>query len=408
MVKLFNRRKSDQRKPYNTPHSRPQSSGDRAISHSPISKTALSDNQPHETMSPASPSEPQNPEALEFFDFTIPVYDDTSPAALQSARAAQTSSEAGCEFSAATQNPNASPNHNTTIATSVAPAQTTAQSKIFTFMGASGGVGTTSLAVQTAYELALSRRNKGVYARRNQAPDVCLIDLDFESGSCAYHMDLQPRVTLDDLSGSAARIDETFTAAMLSPHQCGVTLLAAINTHGANQRINPQSVMALLDAASTLYPYVIIDMPRYMQNWSEAVMGGSDFVGVVSELTISSLHMSRDILNRADETLGMPLKCHPILNKYERRSFNNTLRLKDAESVLHREVLGTICVDNDATREAINCGEPVGAIRPDNRYVKDTRKLLEKINQTCVIAAQSLATETVHQAEIDLDNIQAA
>jgi len=249
-------------------------------------------------------------------------------------------------------------------------------------------LGTTSLATQVAYELALMCKDKKANSRRPKDPQVCLIDLDFEGGSCAYHLDLTPSLTVEDLSNDTQRIDTTFTSALVSTHRSGISLLAVPNTPGANQEINPHAVMAMLDAASQLYRYVVIDMPRYSQSWTPAVMGGADFVGLISELTISSLHMARDSLNRtsaafANTSAEDTPNCHPILNKYERRSFKNTLRLNDAEAVLGQTVISTICVDPDTCREAINCGEPIGAIRPDNRYTKDSRQLISKIFESC-------------------------
>ncbi len=280
-------------------------------------------------------------------------------------------------------------------------------SKVFAFMGASGGVGTTSLATQIAYELALKCKDKQKNIRHPKDPQVCLIDLDFEGGTCAYHLDLLPSLSVEDISGSTDRIDTTFTSALVSTHECGVSLLAVPNISGANQIINPHAVMAMLDAASLLYQYVVIDMPRYSQSWTPAVIGGADFVGIVSELTISSLHMARNTLNRimspfALATHEVSPNCHPILSKYERRSFKNTVRLNDAESVLDRKVLGTICIDSDTCREAINCGEPIGALRPDNRYVKDTRILIKKIFESCE-ANNSPHMQTENQSQNTYD-----
>jgi len=259
----------------------------------------------------------------------------------------------------------------------VTPPQDTPQ--VFAFMGASGGVGTTSLATQIAYELAMSCRDSKAPTRQPKDPQVCLIDLDFEGGTCAYHLDLLPSLSINDLTGDAMRIDTTFTSALVSTHQSGVSLLAVPNTPQANQFINPHAVMAMLDAATQLYKYVIIDMPRYSQKWTPAIMTGADFVGILSELTISSLHMARSVLNIASDTIGDTSHCHPILTKYERRSFKNTLQINDAQTVLGRDVIGTICIDMDTCREAINCGEPVGALLPNARYVKDSRLLIQSI-----------------------------
>lgn len=247
--------------------------------------------------------------------------------------------------------------------------------RIFALVGATGGVGTTSLATQLAHEYAISAATNPRIKGRPADPRVCLIDLDFESGSCAHHLDLFPSLSLEDLCGPADHIDTAFTQALVSTHESGVSLLATPNTIGANARVNPYTVMAMLDAACELYDTVIIDMPRYRQPWSLPVMKAVDVLGITCELTIPSLHATRERLARLAHEANGAVNAQVILSKYERRSFKNTLRLNDAETAIGREVMMTLCLDPDTTREALNCGEPAGAIRPDSRFVKDVRKL---------------------------------
>lgn len=247
--------------------------------------------------------------------------------------------------------------------------------RIFALVGATGGVGTTSIATQLAHEFAVTSATGQFSKRRPKDPTVCLIDLDFESGACAHHLDLLPSLSLEDLCGPAEKIDRAFTQALVSTHECGVSLLAAPNTIGANARVNPQTIMAMLDAASELYDTVIIDLPRYYQPWTLSVMRAVDVLAVTCELTIPSLHAARERLNNISVNTNNSVNSQLILSKYERRSFRNTLRLSDAETALGRSIMSIICLDPDTTREALNCGEPAGVIRPESRFVKDTRKL---------------------------------
>lgn len=254
--------------------------------------------------------------------------------------------------------------------------------QIFALVGATGGVGTTCLATQLAHEFAVRNASNQIGRRRPVDPTVCLIDLDFESGACAHHLDLLPSLTIEDLCGPADQIDKAFTQALVSTHECGISLLAAPNTAGANARVNPHTVVAMLDAAAELFDTVIIDLPRYQQPWTRAVMRAVDMLGVTCELTIPSLHAARELLTMLSSTKSDNLNAHVILNKFEKRSFKNMLRLSDAETALGRSVLTTLCLDPDTTREALNCGEPAGAIRPDSRYVKEVRKLADAMKTT--------------------------
>ena len=269
-------------------------------------------------------------------------------------------------------------------------------SQCWAFMGAVGGVGTTTLAVQMAHELA--KLHKDTFKRYRRAePQICLIDLDFESGSCKHHLDVEPSLSIDDLTSDAIRIDTTLAQALFSTHSSGISVLAAPNLIGANARVKPETVLALLDAACEMFPYVILDLPRNWQSWSHAALAGSDFVGLLSDLTIPSLHMARTKRNQLAKMFEGEVSCQIILNKYERRFFNNALKLSDAQLALQRDIFGTICVDRDVTREALNCGEPVGAIRSDSRYVKDSRRLLHKIIEMSKLNIQNIPN-TAHIA----------
>ena len=242
-------------------------------------------------------------------------------------------------------------------------------------MGAAGGVGVTSLCIQMAHDLAIESQKKIQKTSRSKEARVCLIDLDFEGGSCAHHLDLTPSLSMSDLTQSPDNIDRALVSALVTTHASGLDLLAVPNTLGGNDMANPLVVTALLDLACQMYDHVIIDVPRYWRPWNMAAIGGADKFAIVTDLTIPSLHLARMRMNAIEKKLGGTIRAEIILNKYERRSFRNALRQKDAEIALKRDVSATICVDIETLREAINCGEPSGVIRPESRYVKDVREV---------------------------------
>ena len=254
------------------------------------------------------------------------------------------------------------------------------EARCIALMGAHGGVGTTSLAIQMAYEIALSyHKNNSVLTRGNAVdPKVCLIDLNFEIGACATYLDMPPSLDMGDLSGNPDRIDPSLTKALIATHESGLALLSAPNILGGNDHVNSDTILALLDAAAQLYDVVIMDLPRLWRPWTQAAIAAADHFCVVAELTIPSLHMARDRMSAIEAALPLSQPCDVVLNQVERRSFRNALRVADASKALHRDVSGVICVDGDTVREAINCGEPVGAVRAEARYVKDVRTLLAR------------------------------
>lgn len=247
------------------------------------------------------------------------------------------------------------------------------EAKCYAFMGASGGSGVTTLCIQMAFEIA-SRVQKTKSLQRHMEPSVCLIDLDFETGACASYLDVPPSLDIADICGPADRIDRSLVQALMSTHECSISVLSTPNALGANSLANPETVLALLDAAVQMYDHVILDLPRIWQPWIGAAISGADHFAIVSELTVPSLHTARSRLANIEKVLP-DVTCEVVLNKVERRSFRNSLRLGDAEKALKRTVSGVICTDQDTAREAINCGQAIGIIRPEARYVKDVKNL---------------------------------
>jgi len=241
--------------------------------------------------------------------------------------------------------------------------------KIIGLMGVSGGVGTTSLAIQMAYDI-LQKSGK-------KPPSVALIDLDFENGACADYLNVKARLTHEDLNEDPERIDVPLTAALIARHKTGINILGTKNRLGGNDAVNPDTVLAILDTVCDMYDVIILDIPRIWRPWNHAAIGASDHFSLVTELTIPGIHKTRQQIASIEDIVSpMSAPTEVIISKMERRTFKNEIRIQDALKILKRPLTGAICIDRETTTSALNRGAPAGLIRPDGRYVKDTRNVL--------------------------------
>lgn len=233
-------------------------------------------------------------------------------------------------------------------------------------MGASGGAGVTSVAIETGYAAMKLLRAGG-----NTAPRVCLLDLDFECGALASYLDIEAGLRPDVLAGDPSRIDPALTSAMIVKHGSGLRLLAAAGQLGGNAKVNPDCVLALMDAASTMYDVLVLDVPRLWRPWTQAALAAADRAIMLTELTIPGLYKTRLRLENIEAEISLSAPLDIVLSKYERRSFRAAISLKDAQAALGRDILASICVDAETPRDAMNCGEPSGSVHPDSRFSKD-------------------------------------
>ena len=259
-------------------------------------------------------------------------------------------------------------------------------STVTALVGATGGVGTTSAACALALSLAVrAGQGRTQLQRMTDGPRVALIDMDFQTGACAHHLDLLPTISPDDLARPASQIDASVLSVMAHQTVGGVALLSAPN--GTESAVSPRTVLALLDAATQVFDHVVIDLPRRFEPWTPAVLAGADVSFVMAELTVPSLHMAR--LRRAQlaPVLGpIGRALDTVITKHERRGGRGSLDLKDVQTALGEPAFASLPMDPDPLRESVNSGEPLLSLRPDCPYVSAVEQLADKL---CLAVAEA-------------------
>lgn len=243
------------------------------------------------------------------------------------------------------------------------------------FLGACGGAGVTGAVIEAGYALLKSGTETGA------APRICLMDLDFENGALASYLDIAPGIDPAVLTGDPARIDGAMTSAFVSRHASGLRVLSAPALLGGNNVVNPDCVLALMDAASELYDVLILDVPRLWQAWTQAALMAADRNVLMTEMSIPALHNARQKLEQIEPLLRQSRPMDVVVNKYERRSFRALITADDARTALARDITGFICMDPATPKSAMNCGQPAGSIAPDSRYSKDILSLCKTLTK---------------------------
>ena len=264
------------------------------------------------------------------------------------------------------------------------------EAQIWTYFGAVGGAGVTSLAVQAAWELS----SPDIHAPRFK---VVLVDLDFERGDCAAYLDTKPGMSIAELNGAEGRMDADLAASFITEISPGLSLISAQAELGGNDLVSPNALLSLLDNISGLFDIVILDVPPMWRPWTQAVIGAADKLALVTEARVPALHQAKKLSN--DITGAMELSCPPevILNKFERRTLRGGLSLADARKVLDHIECSQICVDDETLRTSINTGKPAGSLKPNSRYVKSVRAHVRAWCSTIPERVAEFGTPPQHQ-----------
>lgn len=261
------------------------------------------------------------------------------------------------------------------------PTTDTTEAEIYTFLPAVGGAGVTTLAIQTAL-LLLSNGSRG-------GASACLVDLNFQNGSCADYLDLEPRLDLNEIEPHPDRLDKQLLDVMISYHASGLAVLAAPSRPAEMRSFDPDVVTKLLDLVSTHFDHVVIDMPRTWFSWTDAVLFGSNRLFIVSEMTVPGLKHARQLVGAIRERLneGGPSP-QVIVNRFEERLLSGGLKKRDIEQALGKDFAAVVPNFYRLVREAIDRGVPLEEVKRGNKITSALKKLIAPPVQDAARKAQ--------------------
>jgi len=242
------------------------------------------------------------------------------------------------------------------------------EAEIYTFLPSAGGVGVTTLAIQTAMTLLNSGPRRSV--------TTCLVDLDFQHGACADYLDLEPRLDLSEIEPRPERLDRQLLEVMTTRHATGLSVIAAPHRPAEMRSFDPNVVTRLLDLVSSHFDYVVIDMPRTWFSWTDNVLLGSNKLFIVSEMTVPGLRHAKQLVGAIVERLGAEMQPKVIVNRFEQRMFTPGLRRADIEQALGPAFGGTIPNNYRLVREAIDRGIPLEEVKRGSNVAVELKKLV--------------------------------
>lgn len=264
------------------------------------------------------------------------------------------------------------------------PENTAARGSVITFMRASGGMGATTLAINTAYTLT---QVAGV-----NAPRVCLLDLDPQFGNAALYLDLAQGHGMVDIVRSPARLDGDLLRGAMLRHRSGVHVLPTPHVPMPLDALHQDLVGQIIEIAEREFDYVIIDLPRALTNWTEVVLNRSAMLAVVVQLTVPALRQARRLIDLLQEEGHYALPLSVILNRYARK-WNEFIGIKDAEKALGRTVDHFVINDFDLVSGALNEGLPAAAINRRGKFCRNVTEMADAmVARIHAAAASAVAT----------------
>jgi len=197
--------------------------------------------------------------------------------------------------------------------------------EIIAVVGAKGGVGATTLAVNIAAGLA-----------KDSGASTLLMDLHITYGDAAVFMGIEPRFSVLDAFSNMHRRDAAVLRGLVTKTASGADLLPSSERAAA---VTPDvlQMRSLVDLAATQYGYLVLDVPRSSPALLEA-LEGVGMVVLVANQELSSVRNASRLSTALQQRYGRE-RVHLVVNRFDERA---EISVEDVERVTGLKVRQTI------------------------------------------------------------------
>ena len=213
---------------------------------------------------------------------------------------------------------------------------------VVAFIGAKGGVGSTTAAVNVATELARLRRGS-----------VLLVDLHLACGDAAIYLGAEPKFSIADALENIHRLDAAFMKSLCVKTKAGPDLLASPERTMALP-VDAGRVRTLVEAAARSYQFVVLDVGRS----DPAVLDGLDPVKKFVVIANQELPTVRSA-SRMAQLLNQRYGKERVMLAVSRYDPNAGIGQEDIERVVGAKVRHLLPSDYRVALEAANTGRPL-------------------------------------------------
>ncbi len=213
------------------------------------------------------------------------------------------------------------------------------------FLGAKGGAGTTTVAVNCGVELA----------RLTKRPTV-VVDLKACLGEVALFLGVRPRCTVLDAIENLHRLDKDFLKELVAKHKSGLDILAGSEQFDRPNAQDAGALEELLRVLAKAYDYVIIDAGNVINACVAAALYAADTIFLVTNPDVPSIRNAQRLVDRVRQLGAGSERVKVLLN---RASDQHLIAPKQIETALGYGIYHTFSSDYRTVSTALNSGVPL-------------------------------------------------
>ncbi|MBL8564997.1 MAG: AAA family ATPase [Hyphomicrobiaceae bacterium] len=218
---------------------------------------------------------------------------------------------------------------------------------VYTFVGAKGGVGSSTICHNVAWTLS-----------EVLSSNVIIADLDLAFGTTGLDFNQDPVQGIAEALASPERLDEVLLDRLLTKCSERLSIFAAPVVLDRDYDLSADACDMVLDVARQNVPYVVVDLPHSWTSWTKRILLQSDEIVITASPDLANLRNAKNVIDLLKQsrkndkppqlvinTLGMPKRPE--------------ISVKEFEQAIGLKALAVIDFDSETFGQAANNGQMI-------------------------------------------------
>ncbi|MBI1211728.1 MAG: CtpF protein [Alphaproteobacteria bacterium] len=239
--------------------------------------------------------------------------------------------------------------------------------KVFAFVGARGGTGSSTVAHNAAWSIA-----------EDLHISTTITDLDVPFGTAGLDFNQDTAQGIAEALASPERLDDVLLDRLLIKHTNHLNLFVAPAQLDRDSTYAPETIETVLDIVRQAAPCVVVDVPHIWAPWVKQVLVAADEIVVTATPDLASLRNGKNIYDLLNQSRPNDLPLKVVLNQVgiPRKP---EIPVKDFAEAMGAEPALVIPFDPQLFATAGNNGQMVGELNAQSRAAQAFRQLAQKL-----------------------------
>ncbi|MGR6841394.1 nucleotide-binding protein [Aliivibrio wodanis] len=235
------------------------------------------------------------------------------------------------------------------------------------FLNTKGGSGATTLALNTAVNVAMLNQD-----------DVLLLDIDMQFGVIPEYLNIIPKYSITDAISSLRDLDEVSLNGLVSKHSSGLHILSFRHEDGNDEYEKARQLSTLLPLLRQFYAYIIVDLSRGIDHMFSPIFSPATHLFLVLQQSLVSISNATRIIRNLKYDYGVNSEqIELIINRYDQKQ---SIERKDIEKAIPGFQQHLIPNDFKIVIESTNLGVPFVETKPKSTITKSIQLLSQSFS----------------------------